>query len=63
MAGSPAMLGSPASTGKSGPGVETAERMKVTPVPCGPFVNESERKAFEQIKSRLISAPVTASGC
>ena len=31
--------------------------MKVTPVPCGPFVNESERKAFEQIKSRLISVP------
>ena len=63
MAGSPAMLDPPASTGNTGPGIETAERMIVTPVHCGPFVNESERKAFEQIKSRLISAPVTASGC
>ena len=51
------MLDPPASTGKIGPGVETARRMKVTPVHCGPFVNESERKAFEQIKSRLISVP------
>ena len=51
------MLDPPASTGKIEPGVETARRMKVTPVHCGPFVNESERKAFEQIKSRLISVP------
>ena len=29
--------------------------MTVTPIHCGSFVNESERKAFEQIKSRLIS--------
>ena len=29
---------------------------KVTVVPCGPAVNESERKAIEQLKSRLISA-------
>ena len=26
----------PTPTGKIGPGVETAGRMKVTPVPCGP---------------------------
>ena len=31
--------------------------MKVTLFHCGPAVNESERTAFEQIKSRLISAP------
>ena len=29
--------------------------MKVTPFSCGPFVNESERKAFERLKSGLIS--------
>ena len=29
--------------------------MKVTPISCGPAVNESERKAFEQIKTGLIS--------
>ena len=51
------MLGPLASTGEIGPGVGTAGRMKVTPVHCGPFVNESERKAFEQIKSRLSSIP------
>ena len=39
----------------TGVGVGTAKQMKVTPVHCGPFVNESERKAFEQIRSRLIS--------
>ena len=47
----------PASTGGIGFGVGTAGQMKVTPVHCGSFVNESERKAFEQIKSRLISIP------
>lgn len=31
--------------------------MKVCLIPCGPAVNESERKAFEQIKTRLISEP------
>ncbi len=31
--------------------------MNVHHVPCGPTVNESERKAFEQIRSRLISEP------
>ena len=31
--------------------------MKVTLVSCGPPVNESERMAFAQIKSRLISMP------
>ena len=31
--------------------------MKVHYVPCGPAVNESERKAFEQLKARLSSAP------
>ena len=31
--------------------------MKVTLFHCGPAVNESERTAFEQIKSRLISVP------
>ena len=31
--------------------------MKVHHVPCGPAVNESERKAFEQLKARLISEP------
>ena len=29
--------------------------MKVTPISCGPAVNESERKAFEQIKTGLIA--------
>lgn len=29
--------------------------MKVTPISCGPAVNESERKAFEQLKTGLIS--------
>lgn len=29
--------------------------MKVTPISCGPAVNESERKAFERIKTGLIS--------
>ena len=29
--------------------------MKVTLFPCGPAANESERKAFEQLKTRLIS--------
>ena len=57
MAGSPSMPDPPASTGGIGFGVGTAGQMNVTPVHCGPFVNESERKAFEQIKSRLISAP------
>ena len=31
--------------------------MKVHHIPCGPAVNESERKAIEQIKSRLINTP------
>lgn len=31
--------------------------MKVVHVPCGPAVNESERKALERIKSRLRSEP------
>ena len=31
--------------------------MKVTLFHCGPAVNESERTAFQQIKSRLISVP------
>ena len=31
--------------------------MKVHHVPCGPAVNESERKAFAQLKARLISEP------
>ena len=31
--------------------------MKVEVVPCGPVVNESERKAIEHIKSRLIAEP------
>ena len=31
--------------------------MRVHLVPCGPAVNESERKAFEQIKTGLISEP------
>ena len=31
--------------------------MQVRHVPCGPFVNSSERKAFDQLKTRLISAP------
>lgn len=57
MAGSPSMPDPPASTGRVSFGVGTAAQMKVTPVHCGPFVNESERKAFEQIKSRLISVP------
>ena len=55
MAGSPSMPDPPTSTGGIGPGVGAARQMNVTPVHCGPFVNESERKAFEQIKSRLIS--------
>ena len=55
MAGSPSMPDPPTSTGGIGFGVGTARQMNVTPVHCGPFVNESERKAFEQIKSRLIS--------
>ena len=29
--------------------------MKVTPISCGPAVNESERKAFERLKTGLIS--------
>ena len=29
--------------------------MKVHVVPCGPAVNESERKAIAQLKARLIS--------
>ena len=29
--------------------------MKAYQVPCGPAVNESERKAVNQLKSRLIS--------
>ena len=29
--------------------------MRIRLIPCGPAVNESERKAFEQLKSRLIS--------
>ena len=29
--------------------------MKVDTIPCGPAVNESERKAIEQLKTRLIS--------
>ena len=29
--------------------------MKVTPISCGPAVNESERKAIAQLKTRLIS--------
>ena len=55
MAGSTSMPDPPTSTGGIGFGVGTARQMNVTPVHCGPFVNESERKAFEQIKSRLIS--------
>ena len=31
--------------------------MKVVHVPCGPAVNESERKALERIKARLRSEP------
>ena len=31
--------------------------MKVTHFSCGPAVNESERRAFAQIRSRLISLP------
>ena len=31
--------------------------MKVTLFPCGPAVNESERTAFQHLKSRLISVP------
>ena len=31
--------------------------MKVTLFHCGPAVNESERTAFQQLKSRLISVP------
>ena len=31
--------------------------MKVVHVPCGPAVNESERKALERIKARLIAKP------
>ena len=31
--------------------------MKVHHIPCGPAVNESERKAFAQLKTRLISEP------
>ena len=31
--------------------------MKVNHIPCGPTVNESERKAFERLKGRLISEP------
>ncbi len=31
--------------------------MKAYPVPCGPAVNESERKAIDQLKTRLISEP------
>ena len=31
--------------------------MKAYPVPCGPAVNESERKAINQLKTRLIFAP------
>ena len=31
--------------------------MKVTPISCGPAVNESERKAIDQLKTRLISLP------
>ena len=29
--------------------------MKVTLISCGPVANESERRAFEQIKTGLIS--------
>ena len=31
--------------------------MQVTVISCGPAVNESERKAIVQLKTRLISAP------
>ena len=31
--------------------------MKVTPFPCGPFANVSERRAVEHLKHRLISTP------
>ena len=31
--------------------------MKAFPVPCGPAVNESERKAIAQLKTRMISVP------
>ena len=31
--------------------------MKAYPVPCGPAVNESERKAIAQLKTRIISVP------
>ena len=31
--------------------------MKVHVIPCGPAVNESERKAIAQLKARLISVP------
>ena len=31
--------------------------MKVTLISCGPAVNESERKAIVQLKTRLISVP------
>lgn len=35
--------------------------MKVIPIPCGPFANESERMAFEKLKSRVIGSPGTSS--
>ena len=31
--------------------------MKVHHIACGPAVNESERKAFEQLKARLMAEP------
>ena len=31
--------------------------MKVQVVQCGPLANESERKAIEQLKLRLVSEP------
>ena len=50
MAGSPVMLDLLASTGKIGPGVETAGRMKVTPVPVDrererPWMAQRRREA------------------
>ena len=31
--------------------------MRVTPYNCGPAANESEQKALEHIKTRLLSSP------
>ena len=36
---------------------EYGSEMKAHSVPCGPAVNESERKAIAQLKTRIISVP------